>query len=227
MRVVKDIQTADVEEPEATVVTGDGNAERRRIEALAQHFDGPDVLHFPSGSVGEIHGSSPVRYVGTKKHNRTDVNHTGKAVLDGIEPLVPPYTEFVFVIDREHFSEHPESDLESKADELTDGRCQVSSLAGEAYEIEFEIGPYDVTVHAAVVGEQYSCFEDSLVSLADQLGYCGEKAVYNAVSSKDELKQKLDDEIGTTGDEELINDAARGQIDHCFPNIAAVFRQFE
>ena len=56
MRVVRDPDEAG--SLERLVLTGDGRAERRRLEAIAPKYDHDDVLHCPSSNGGEIRGGA-------------------------------------------------------------------------------------------------------------------------------------------------------------------------
>lgn len=220
MRVVQ-----DPDDPSRLVVTGDGQAERRRLAAVAPEYDGEKELFCPSSNGGEISENS-LRMVGSKKRETDPEEATGPAVLDGIRGRVKRYGDVVFVIDAEHFREDPLEELTEKFREFSWTVEATTTHDDGAYEFSLVVGSTPVTLYAAVVGDQFECFEDGIAELILSRRSVGRQSLYGGVDDRDDLKDRIDDVLDCS-DDELLSGADRYEIAECLPALAAVLRQFE
>jgi hypothetical protein len=222
MRVVQKPNEAD--SLERLVLTGDGRAERRRLEAVASKYDGEKELFLPSSGGGTIE-QGPLRYVGTKKHNNTTLGDTGTDVIDGIRERIKDYDEVLFVVDAEHFRDDPKGELTTKFESLN-WDAETERLGASAYEFSLTVGSTRVRLYAAIVGDRFECFEDGIAALIECRRDISRRSIYNDVADRDDLKEQIED-ILDDPDDRLLREAPRHEIDDCLPALAAVLRQFE
>lgn len=222
MKVVQEPNEAD--SLERLVLTGDGRAERRRLEAVASKYDGEKELFLPSSGGGAIE-QGPLRYVGTKKHNNSTVGDTGADVIDGVRGRIKRYDEVVFVVDAEHFGDDPQGELTAKFENLN-WDTETETLGSSAYEFSLTVGSTQVTMYAAIVGDCFECFEDGIAALIECQRDVSRQSLYSGVEDRDGLKERIED-ILDSPDDQLLREANRHEIDDCLPALAAVLRQFE
>jgi len=222
MRVVQEPNEAD--SLERLVLTGDGRAERRRLEAIAPKYDGDKELFLPSSGGGAIEQGS-LRYVGTKKHNNSSPGDTGTDVIDGVRDRIKRYDEVVFVVDAEHFRDDPQGELTAKFESLN-WDTETETLGGSAYEFSLTVGSTQVTMYAAIVGDRFECFEDGIAALIECRRDVSRGSLYSGVEDRDDLKERIDSVLDNPGDH-LLREADPCEVDDCLPALAAVLRQFE
>lgn len=222
MRVVRDSNEAD--SLERLVLTGDGRAERRRLEAIAPKYDHDDVLYCPSSNGGEI-GEGSLRIVGSKKRQTDPEEATGVDVIDGVRGRIKRYDEVVFVVDAEHFGDDPQGELTAKFESLN-WDTETETLGGSAYEFSLTVGSTQVTMYAAIVGDRFECFEDGIAALIECKRDVSRQSLRSGVEDRDDLKERIEN-ILDNPDDQLLREANRHEIDDCLPALAAVLRQFE
>lgn len=128
------------------VITGNGGAEFRRLKTFAHRYNGKIVLWFPL---------SPM----SKKR-------MGLSALKALNiyPGKHKITSFLFVVDREYFKSEPQREIEKF---LRGERIDIKSVEkidGEALCILCKVGPYEMSVYTAILGEEkYS--EEELAKL--------------------------------------------------------------
>ncbi|MEZ3145764.1 hypothetical protein [Halobaculum sp. MBLA0143] len=206
-------------------MTGDGQAESRRLAAVAPKYDDDQVLFCPSSNGGEIEQGA-LRIVGSKKRGTDPGGATGTKVIDGLRGRLKHYDDVVFVVDAEHFRENPKTELTTKFRDLNWNVETTTTLGDGAYEFSLSVGSTRVTVYAAVVGDRFDCFEDGIAALLQRRRDISQRSLYDGVDDRDDLKQRIDG-ILDCSDDKLVREANRHEIGECLPALAAVLCQFE
>lgn len=219
MRVVDELGASSEEEVASVVITGDGRAEYRRLQPIADRFNEEKVLFFPS---------RPDRHLSTIVGRRSETSYTGKPGFEALDGLLAlkshyPFSRFLFLVDREHINNDSAEELETKVKEIAqEDEIDITELDDRAFRCGFHIGSREITLFAAIIGDEFGCFEDGIATLL-------ERRWENSINpeSRDELKGKVTDILGDSGLESLVDSCQRSDLKHSFPNLCAVLAEYE
>lgn len=229
MNVVRDAEDVAKHSAQALVVTGDGKNETDRIKAIAPKFDGNKDLIFPYGTgvkasgVGHIVGKQTASNAGSKSGlSALSVvkRHQTSSMRNRLRPS--PCQRYIFFSDREDLDGDIQQQLESKLRSIINSGefISIEQIEREAYRCECKFAQYRTIIYCAFVGDDTGCFEDGL---ADLLELKGRGSVH--ADNRDELKRKIEQEVGRVSGESLLDRANETQIETAFPNLSKCLKQ--
>lgn len=218
MNVVQDANQRSQEQFEATVITGDGTHETRRVRALAAKFDHERELYFPFDNT-----KTGIRMMGSKQRMSEQAERKSLRALDIVRDHKGRNArKFFFMMDKEHIDGDVCDALADKFDTLSTSYSEVEQLDDCAHRCEFDIGSADLTVFSVIIGDEFECFEERLAELVRVK--CGHEI---DARDRDELKREIDNVLDDNSGAALIEDASRTELQIAFPSVCTVLSAFE
>lgn len=210
MDTVKDLPKD--KRPVTMVTTGDGTSEFRRLNAFSKHYNGKKVLWFPE----------KVKYSHFRRRSQFQNQKIGG--LGALEVLTvypskyPELHRYLFIIDKEYFSEKTKEDIIEKLEGLGITVESIAELNVGAFYIFCKYVAHELAVYIAISGK-IKYIEEDLAELI--------KLEYN--SDVDPTKSAIKGFLRSKGleDKQLIRNARKANLRRAFPNLSSTIMRIE
>lgn len=222
MRVVDELPPDGHDDVESLVLTGDGRGEYRRLKYITPKYNGDKILFFPS---------RPERHLSIvgKQQSPGHVQQKGLDALDALAVFKGKYgyTSFLFLTDLEHISPSTDEEIAAELDRTlvevsSNDSAEVVPISKRSFVCGLKIGSSNILVLAAIIGDEFECFEDGLATLLE-LEWGNEIDCNN----RQELKSTLADILSGSNEKTLLEGASRHSIEQSFPHLTSVLREYE